>query len=302
MIIARTIKEARQAVQRLRNARSGNARSASVGFVPTMGYLHEGHGSLIERAKQDNEIVVLSIFVNPLQFGPNEDYNSYPRDEDKDFKYAAALGVDLIFTPPVSEMYPEPVKTTVTVSELTARLCGASRPGHFDGVTTVVSKLFHIISPDKAYFGQKDAQQAAVITQMVQDLSMNIQIVTCPTLREPDGLALSSRNVYLSAEERKQALVLYESLNLAKQEIVTNKRITVGELVRQMESTIRSAPDARIDYIEVLTYPKLQPLANNQSIDAIEETEYFIIALAVFIGKTRLIDNCILESGKAPIK
>lgn len=295
MIVARTIEDARKGMKRLRNARSGNVRQAKAGFVPTMGYLHAGHGSLLKQAKQENDIVILSIFVNPLQFGPNEDYETYPRDEAKDLKFAAAAGVDLVFIPSATEMYPGPMKTKVSVTDLTERLCGASRPGHFDGVTTVVTKLFHIIQPDNAYFGQKDAQQAAVIVQMVKDLNMDIQVNICPTLRETDGLALSSRNVYLSDEERSQALVLHQALQTAQERIRTLPDITVEGLHAHVVHEIQSAPLARIDYVEILSYPELQQYPEQQPVQAILQTESLIIALAVFFGRTRLIDNCIIE-------
>ncbi|MFV9510666.1 pantoate--beta-alanine ligase [Tepidibacillus sp. LV47] len=259
-----------------------------IGLVPTMGYLHRGHQSLIEKARKESDFVVVSIFVNPLQFGPNEDYDRYPRDLERDKIMAKQAGADLIFFPSVNEMYPAKPKTFVEVNELTAQLCGKSRPGHFRGVTTVVSKLFHIIQPDMAYFGLKDAQQVAVIQQMVQDLNMPITIIPCPIVREEDGLALSSRNVYLSPEERNQATILYQSLQKAKEWIeegITETRI----LKDRIRSVIETQSLARIDYVEILSFPSLEPVGE------INETSQTIIALAVWFGKTRLIDNLIID-------
>ncbi|NQX64851.1 pantoate--beta-alanine ligase [Paenibacillus alba] len=264
----------------------------SVGFVPTMGYLHEGHVSLLRKARAQSGLVVLSIFVNPLQFGPGEDFERYPRNTEKDLQLAEAAGADLVFMPTVAEMYPTPTRTTVSVTGLTSRLCGASRPGHFDGVATVVSKLFHIVQPDQAFFGLKDAQQIAVIEQMVQDLNLDIEIVPCPTLREADGLAMSSRNVYLSEQERKQALVLSQSLDKVKEFIQSHPSFSSEELVQLVSSHIASAPLATIDYVEALGYPTLEPFEIGHHPTSI------IVALAVKFGKTRLIDNLILQVRK----
>lgn len=266
----------------------------SVGFVPTMGFLHEGHASLLQKARSQSGLVVLSIFVNPLQFGPGEDFERYPRNEEQDLAVAEAAGVDIVFMPSVDEMYPTPIRTTVSVSEVTTRLCGASRPGHFDGVATVVSKLFNMVQPDQAFFGLKDAQQVAVIEQMVQDLNIPVEIVPCPTLRENDGLAMSSRNVYLSAEERQQALVLSQSLQQAKAFIHSKlaSSFTSQELEILVRDHIQTAPLAVIDYVEVLSYPTLEPFEHSHSITTL------IIALAVKFGKTRLIDNLILQVRK----
>jgi pantoate--beta-alanine ligase len=264
----------------------------SVGFVPTMGYLHEGHASLLRKARAQSGLVVLSIFVNPLQFGPGEDFERYPRNTERDLQLAEAAGVDLVFMPSVSEMYPAPTRTTVSVTGLTSRLCGASRPGHFDGVATVVSKLFHIVQPDQAFFGLKDAQQVAVIEQMVQDLNLDIEIVPCPILREADGLAMSSRNVYLSEEERKQAIVLSQSLQKAKTYVESHATFTPQELESLVSQHLATASLAIIDYVEVLAYPTLEPFENSHHTDSI------IIALAVKFGKTRLIDNLILQVRK----
>jgi pantoate--beta-alanine ligase len=268
--------------------------SKSVGFVPTMGYLHAGHASLIKAAKAQSDLVVLSIFVNPLQFGPNEDFDKYPRDPQRDLHLAEAEGVDIVFAPSVEEMYPKPIQTTVSVSGLTARLCGASRPGHFDGVATVVSKLIHIVQPDKAFFGQKDAQQVAVIQQMVNDLNIPVDIVPCPTLREADGLAMSSRNVYLSGAERQQALVLSQSLAIAADFIRDHPRFSAEELVNAVTNHIRTASLGEIDYVEVLAYPSLQPFKRSDELDS----DQVIVALAVKFSKARLIDNQLFSMRK----
>lgn len=266
-------------------------REPRVGFMPTLGYMHAGHLSLIDRARQECDIVVVSIFVNPLQFGANEDFDKYPRDNERDTRLAAEAGADFVFIPSVQEMYPQyPTKTKVVVNEITDVLCGASRPGHFEGVATVVAKLFNIVQPDRAYFGQKDAQQVAVIEKMVQDLNMPLIVVPCPTLREPDGLAMSSRNVYLSEEERKQALVLSQALKLAEDLTATHAgSITPEELRSRLESHIRTAPLAVIDYIDIRTYPSLQP------VETLDTDQPVLIALAVKFGRTRLIDNTILN-------
>ncbi|EGL15985.1 MULTISPECIES: pantoate--beta-alanine ligase [unclassified Paenibacillus] len=272
----------------------GAALKAPVGFVPTMGYLHEGHLSLIKAAREASEIVVLSIFVNPLQFGPTEDLDRYPRDTERDLKLAEEAGVDIVFLPQVEEMYPGPVKTTVSVSGITSVLCGASRPVHFDGVTTVVAKLLNIVQPDKAFFGLKDAQQVAVVSQMVQDLNMNVDIVACPILREEDGLAMSSRNVFLSEEERRQALVLSRSLKAAEAWVREHVAFRAEDLRGAVKAVIEEAPLADIDYVEVLTYPKLE---RPEAVEAGVPVQ-LIVALAVKFGATRLIDNTILTLGK----
>ncbi|MBP1994767.1 pantoate--beta-alanine ligase [Paenibacillus eucommiae] len=269
-------------------------KQTQIGYVPTMGYLHDGHASLLRRAKEQTGLVVLSIFVNPLQFGPNEDFEKYPRDTERDLQLAEAAGVDIVFLPSVAEMYPKPTQTTVSVKGITSRLCGASRPGHFDGVATVVSKLFNIVQPDKAFFGLKDAQQIAVITQMVEDLNMPVEIVPCPTLREADGLALSSRNVYLSAEERSQAVVLSQSLAAAEAFISEHQHFTSEELVEAVKVHIRKATLGEIDYVEALAFPSLEPFT---SIDTVTEKR-IIVALAVKFSKARLIDNQIFPIRK----
>lgn len=282
--VVRSIKQLREALEYMRQG-----GHTPIGFVPTMGYLHEGHASLLRRAGEMSNTVVMSIFVNPLQFGPNEDYDSYPRDEERDLELAEREGVDIVFIPSVEEMYPQPTRTTVSVSELTTRLCGASRPGHFNGVTTVVNKLFNIVQPDYAFFGLKDAQQVAVLRRMVSDLNMNVEIVPCPIVREGDGLALSSRNVFLSPEERSQALVLSRSLREARQSIEEGKVTTVAEVRELLISVISSSPLAVIDYAEILTFPNLEGLENEVLLTDVNGE--IIIALAVKFGRTRLIDN-----------
>ncbi|MEK3983861.1 pantoate--beta-alanine ligase [Paenibacillus sp. FSL K6-3166] len=284
MRVVRSIKQLREALEYMRQG-----GHTPIGFVPTMGYLHEGHASLLRRAGEMSNTVVMSIFVNPLQFGPNEDYDSYPRDEERDLELAEREGVDIVFIPSVEEMYPQPTRTTVSVSELTTRLCGASRPGHFNGVTTVVNKLFNIVQPDYAFFGLKDAQQVAVLRRMVSDLNMNVEIVPCPIVREGDGLALSSRNVFLSPEERSQALVLSRSLRETREAIEEGKVRTIAEVRDLLTSVISSSPLAVIDYAEILTFPNLEGLRNEVVLTDVDGE--MIIALAVKFGRTRLIDN-----------
>jgi pantoate--beta-alanine ligase len=276
MKIIESIRELREELKPL--------RSGKIGFVPTMGYLHEGHLSLVRRARRECDTVVMSVFVNPLQFGPNEDFDRYPRDLERDAGMAREAGVDFLFAPSVAEMYPDSPRTKVTVSGLTERLCGASRPGHFDGVATVVTKLFNIVQPDRAYFGLKDAQQVAVIEQMVRDLNIPVEIVPCETVREADGLAMSSRNVYLSTEERKQATILYQALREAKVGLESGRFRTAEEVNRFVREKIMTQPLAEIDYVETLSYPRLEPPENLES-------ERIIVAVAVRFGKTRLIDN-----------
>ncbi len=258
----------------------------TIGFVPTMGYLHEGHLTLMRKAAAKTDFVVASIFVNPLQFGVGEDFEEYPRDLERDVRLAESAGVSLIFAPGVAEMYPDGYGTTVEVTRLTDRLCGRSRPGHFRGVTTVVTKLFNIIEPDIAFFGQKDAQQAVVLRKMAADLNMNLEIEIVPIVREPDGLAMSSRNKYLDPEERKAALVLSKALLLAKNLINSGARNT-ADLKREVTGFIGREPKARIDYVDILSFPGLEEIENVSG--------QVIIALAVFIGDTRLIDNVVLE-------
>lgn len=258
----------------------------SIGLVPTMGYLHEGHLSLARKARAQNDIVIMSIFVNPTQFGPNEDLERYPRDLERDKKLAEGARVDAIFFPSAEEMYPSNFATYVHVEVLTEVLCGASRPGHFRGVTTVVSKLFNIVQPDRAYFGLKDYQQATVIKRMVEDLNFPIEIVTVPTYREEDGLALSSRNKYLSPEQRQSARSLYRALKLGEELIHSGERQV--EVVKEaMSKEILAHPETKIDYIAINNAETLQPLD--------EINGKILLALAVWVGSTSLIDNLVLE-------
>lgn len=282
-----TIKSLREALAKAKLENGGSGRPVSVGFMPTLGFIHEGHLSLIARARQECGIVVVSIFVNPLQFGQNEDFDKYPRDLERDLALCRDAGVDFVFAPSEAEMYPSPFKTKVTVAGITEVMCGASRPGHFDGVATVVAKLLNIVQPDRAYFGMKDAQQVAVIQQMADDLNMPVEIVPCPTLREADGLAMSSRNVYLNPEERKQALVLSQSLELAEQ-LLEEPGMTPQELIRRVKEQIRTAPLAVIDYVDLRTYPSLEPVTEKSQLDG---SVPILLALAVKFGRTRLIDN-----------
>jgi len=257
----------------------------SIGFVPTMGYLHKGHLSLVEAARKENDVVVVSIFVNPTQFGPNEDYNRYPRDLERDLRLLEPIGVDYVFNPSVEEMYPAMYSTYVEEVELSKYLCGASRPGHFRGVCTVVTKLFNIVKPTKAYFGQKDAQQFRVLKRMVKDLNMDVEMIEMPIVREEDGLAMSSRNVYLNPEERKEATRLYKSLLKAKELIESGER-DVQKIKSEMLK-ILDHPLLKVDYVEVVDEETLRP------VEKIERK--VIVALAVFVGKARLIDNMIFE-------
>ncbi len=278
MITANTVTEVRTQVKQWR------AAGLTIGLVPTMGYLHEGHASLIQRARQENDKVVVSIFVNPIQFGPTEDLEAYPRDFERDSKLCGTMGADLIFHPEPSEMYAPDFCTYTDMDMLTAGLCGKSRPTHFRGVCTVVSKLFHIAAPDRAYFGEKDAQQLAVIRRMVRDLDFDIEIVGCPIVREADGLAKSSRNTYLSPEERKAALVLSRSIFEGRRMVETGEK-KAAAVKEKMTEILQSEPLARIDYVEVVDWNNLQ------AVDTIQGP--ILTAIAVYIGKTRLIDNFI---------
>lgn len=280
MIVASTIAETRRHIVEWRK------QGDSVGLVPTMGYLHEGHASLVRKAKEECRRVVVSIFVNPMQFGENEDLASYPRNLEADSHLCQQLGADLIFHPSVEEMYAPGFCSYVDMDGPTKELCGKSRPVHFRGVCTVVSKLFNIVAPDRAYFGQKDAQQLAVIRRMVADLNMNIVVVGCPIVREEDGLAKSSRNVYLSGEERQAAVVLSRTVALGQQLVREGLRDS-RQLVALMKEAIAQEPLARIDYVEAVSMDTIQP------VDTIHGE--VLVAMAVFIGKTRLIDNFIVE-------
>jgi pantoate--beta-alanine ligase len=285
MLIVETIADLRNSVADMR--RSGK----SIGFVPTMGYLHEGHASLLVQAKAECDETVLSIFVNPLQFGPNEDFERYPRNIEHDMEIARQCNISLVFCPSVSEMYPDKIKTIVSVSGLTERLCGASRPGHFDGVATVVLKLLNQVQPDKIYMGLKDYQQVLVVTQMVRDLNMPVEVIPCPIVRESDGLAKSSRNVYLSPQERQSALILYNTLQRLAQQVEQGER-DVNLLRNLAVSSITAKSLVRIDYVEILESRTLLP------IDL--PTEQILVAFAVFVGKTRLIDNIIFTTHGSP--
>ena len=257
----------------------------TLGFVPTMGYLHEGHVSLVQQSVKDNDITAVSIYVNPTQFGPNEDFQAYPRDLDRDLKLLEKAHTDIVFFPSNDEMYPDDYCTWVDVEKITARLEGEIRPGHFRGVATIVTKLFNIVQPDKAYFGQKDAQQALVIRRMVKDLNMNLDVIIMPTLREKDGLAMSSRNTYLNPEERKEATILYKALSLAKQLKEQGETSTVN-IRNKMELLIKSKPLAKIEYISIADTQTLEEL--------LALAPQSLVSMAVRIGKTRLIDNLII--------
>lgn len=280
MKVVNSIKEVREQVKEWKK------EGLTVGFVPTMGYLHEGHESLIKRAALENHRVVVSIFVNPTQFGPNEDLESYPRDLDRDMKLCENAGCSMIFHPGVEEMYGEGFSTFVEVENLTKGLCGKSRPIHFRGVCTVVSKLFNIVAPHKAYFGEKDAQQLAVIKKMVKDLNMDLEVVGCPIVREEDGLAKSSRNTYLSKEEREAATVLNKALLEAKEAMKLGER-NAERIVDLISKRINEEALAKIDYVEIVDSLTME------KVDKIEKT--VLVAIAVFIGKTRLIDNFTYE-------
>lgn len=261
-------------------------KEKQVGFVPTMGFFHKGHLSLMEQAKKENDLVVTSIFVNPLQFGPNEDFEKYPRNEELDKERAKQLGIDVLFVPTVQSMYPKEMLIKMTIKNRAHALCGKSRPGHFDGVITVLSKLFNVVLPDRVYFGMKDAQQLAIVDALIKDLNYPIQLIGLETVREDDGLAMSSRNVFLSEEERKQSLWLYKALSYGQQLIVggeTNSDI----IVKEVKKVIKENTSGTIDYVEVLSYPDLQ------SIDTIDET--VILAVAVHFDEARLIDNFVFN-------
>ena len=281
MKIVETIAEVREQVKQWRK------EGLTVGLVPTMGYLHEGHKSLIDRAVAENDRVVVSVFVNPMQFGPSEDLESYPRDMDRDAALCEKAGASLIFHPDPSEMYHKDFSSFVDMTTLTGGLCGKTRPIHFRGVCTVVSKLFNIVVPDKAYFGQKDAQQLAVIKRMVKDLNVDTEIIGCPIIREEDGLAKSSRNTYLSADERQAALVLSRSLKIGKQLVDAGEK-SAQAIKDAIIAEINKEPLAKIDYVDVVDFDTITPTETiGKSV---------LVAIAVYIGKTRLIDNFIVEA------
>ena len=276
-----TVKEVREQVKAWRR------EGLTVGLVPTMGYLHEGHASLIKKAVEQNDKVVVSVFLNPTQFGPTEDLEAYPRDFEADCKLCESIGAAMVFHPEPSEMYAPDFCTWVDMDVLSKTLCGKSRPIHFRGVCTVVSKLFNIVTPDRAYFGQKDAQQLAIIKWMVRDLNFDIEIVGCPIVRETDGLAKSSRNTYLNPEERKAALVLSRAVGLGE-ELIQNGERKADVIVEKMKKLIEEEPLAKIDYVQAVDAISIQPVA--------EIKGTVLVAMAVYIGKTRLIDNFIYEA------
>ncbi|KAA5806281.1 pantoate--beta-alanine ligase [Thermoanaerobacterium thermosaccharolyticum] len=276
MIVVKKISDVREAIK------AQKAQGKTIGLVPTMGYLHEGHLSLVKKARENSDFVCASVFVNPIQFGPNEDYNKYPRDIERDIKLLEENGCDLVFIPSVEEMYPSERLTTVSVIKITNKLCGAYRPGHFDGVCTVVTKLFNIFTPDIAVFGQKDAQQVAVIKKMVEDLNIPVKIIASPIVRDKDGLALSSRNVYLSDDERHAALILYKSLKEAEKILESGER-NAEKVINTVRNILESEPLCKIQYISCVHPDTLEDLT------AINDKA--LIAIACYIGNTRLIDN-----------
>ena len=280
MKVTSYIKDVRESVKEWKK------QGLTVGLVPTMGYLHEGHKSLIDRAVRENDRVVVSVFVNPIQFGPTEDLESYPRDIERDTALCSDAGASLVFNPTKEEMYFDDFCTSVNMTGLTENLCGKSRPIHFSGVCTVVSKLFNIVTPDRAYFGQKDAQQLAIIKRMVRDLSMDIEVIGCPIIREEDGLAKSSRNTYLSEEERKAALILSQSLKVGKALLESGERDS-NKVLEAIKNKIAEEKLAKIDYVQIVDALSIV------DVEKIEST--VLVAMAVYIGKTRLIDNFIFE-------
>lgn len=274
MQVTKTVEETRNLIK------AWKKEGKTIGLVPTMGYLHEGHASLIERCRKENDIAVVSVFVNPTQFGPNEDLESYPRDFERDSALCESLGADLIFHPEPEDMYINPC-AYVDIDLLSKNLCGKTRPIHFKGVCTVVSKLFHIVTPDRAYFGQKDAQQLAIIKKMVQDLNFDVQVIGCPIVREDDGLAKSSRNTYLNEEERKAALCLSRAIK--KGQGIIAKGMDSETVLKEMRFIIEEEPLAKIDYVSMVDALTMQ------DVDKVEKD--VLVAMAVYIGKTRLIDN-----------
>jgi len=274
MQVTKTIKETRLLIKQWKK------EGKTIGLVPTMGFLHEGHASLIKKCREDNDIVVVSDFVNPTQFGPNEDLEAYPRDFQRDSELCESLGADLIFNPEPDEMYHDP-HAFVNIDLLSDTLCGKTRPIHFKGVCTVVSKLFNIVTPDRAYFGQKDAQQLAIIRKMVQDLNFDIEIIGCPIIREDDGLAKSSRNTYLNQEERQAALCLSQAIK--KGQDIISQGMNANDIIDEMRAIIEKEELAKIDYISMVDALTMQP------VEKVENN--VLVAMAVYIGKTRLIDN-----------
>jgi pantoate--beta-alanine ligase len=279
------ISDAQRALDKEREA------GRTVGFVPTMGFLHDGHGSLMRRARSENDVVAASIFVNPLQFGANEDLEAYPRDLDSDLALCESQGVDVVFHPSATEMYPEPNPFTITVGEIGSKLCGRTRPGHFDGVATVVAKLFNIAGPCRAYFGRKDAQQLVIIEQLARALNFPVTVVGCEIMRETDGLAMSSRNVYLNADERRAALVLKRALDGAASSIHDGER-NARRIAQQMRTQISSEPLVRVDYASVVDTETLE--------DLVQLDRPALLAVAAWVGKARLIDNTTATLAGAP--
>ena len=274
MQVTKTVEETRKQIKQWKK------EGKTIGLVPTMGFLHEGHASLIRKCREQNDIVVVSDFVNPTQFGPNEDLEAYPRDFERDSKLCESLGADLIFAPSPEDMYHDP-HAFVSIDTLSETLCGKTRPIHFKGVCTVVTKLFHIVAPDRAYFGEKDAQQLAIIRKMVKDLNFDIEIVGCPIVREEDGLAKSSRNTYLNDKERQAALCLSRAVKTGKEVIYTGAE--AKEVLNPMKALIEAEPLARIDYVMMVDALTMQPIE--------KADRDVLVAMAVYIGKTRLIDN-----------
>ena len=274
MQVTKTVEETRKQIKQWKK------EGKTIGLVPTLGFLHEGHASLIRKCREQNDIVVVSDFVNPTQFGPNEDLEAYPRDFERDSKLCESLGVDLIFAPSPEDMYHDP-HAFVSIDTLSETLCGKTRPIHFKGVCTVVTKLFHIVAPDRAYFGEKDAQQLAIIRKMVKDLNFDIEIVGCPIVREEDGLAKSSRNTYLNDKERQAALCLSRAVKTGKEVIYTGA--DAKEVLNPMKAIIEAEPLARIDYVMMVDALTMQPIE--------KADRDVLVAMAVYIGKTRLIDN-----------
>lgn len=274
MQVTKTVEETRKQIKQWKK------EGKTIGLVPTMGFLHEGHASLIRKCREQNDIVVVSDFVNPTQFGPNEDLEAYPRDFERDSKLCESLGADLIFAPSPEDMYHDP-HAFVSIDTLSETLCGKTRPIHFKGVCTVVTKLFHIVAPDRAYFGEKDAQQLAIIRKMVKDLNFDIEIVGCPIVREEDGLAKSSRNTYLNDKERQAALCLSRAVKTGKEVIYTGA--DAKEVLNPMKAIIKAEPLARIDYVMMVDALTMQPIE--------KADRDVLVAMAVYIGKTRLIDN-----------
>lgn len=279
MNVVHTIAELRNIITAVKTA------GKTIGLVPTMGYLHEGHLTLASKAHKENDLVVMSIFVNPTQFGPNEDFESYPRDLPRDTALAETAGVDIIFAPSVEEMYPTDGGIYIRAGRQAEILCGATRPGHFDGVLQVVAKLFNLVQPTRAYFGQKDAQQVAIIQTMVRDYNFPLEMQIVPIVREEDGLAKSSRNVYLTEQERKEAPAIHAALRLAQQEVVSSGN--VAQAIAIASKHIEDHTSGKIDYLQLLSYPDLAQVN--------EHTEQVLLAVAVYIGKTRLIDNLIFS-------